>query len=78
MEPVLAALHELVAIARGQRTDGWVGLKSVAAHLDMSYDYVEKKIVTQPTFPLPARVNGTGHPRWRLSEVDRWMQTQQA
>lgn len=76
MEPVVAALHELIAIARGQRNDGWVGMQAVAEHLDMDYNHVAKKVVTHPKFPLPARINGTGHPRWKLSEIDAWMRSQ--
>lgn len=53
----------------------WLSLTSVATHIDVSYDHAKKRVVTHPTFPQPARPNG-GHPRWRRSEVDAWMQSQ--
>lgn len=76
-EAVLSALHELIAVTRGQRNDAWLRLEGIADHIDMSSDHVAKRIVTHPTFPKPARANGTGHARWLRSEVDAWMRSQQ-
>lgn len=77
MEQLLSAMHELIAATRGQRNDGWLRVAGIAQHLDMSVDHVEKRVITQPTFPRPARIGGTGHARWQRSEIDAWMRSQQ-
>lgn len=57
-------------------SDVWLGIAKLALHLDYEQDHVAKRIVTDPTFPTPARIKGIGHPRWRQSEVDAWMEGQ--
>jgi predicted DNA-binding transcriptional regulator AlpA len=51
--------------------------EAVAEYMDMSYAHVTKRVITQPDFPKPARLNGTGYPRWLRSEVAAWMRSQQ-
>lgn len=71
-EPVLGALHELIAAVRGAMSDGMLRVEGVAEYLDFTIDYTQKNIITLPDFPKPFRLNGRGNPRWLKSAVAAW------
>jgi predicted DNA-binding transcriptional regulator AlpA len=54
------------------REDGdcLIGVAEVAALIGMSLSWVEKH-----TKVLPPRVSVEGNPKWRKSEIDRWVKT---
>ena len=73
----LTALH-VCALASGSRRpantmaceagERLLTVSDVAARIVMSVSWVEKH-----TADLPARVSVVGNPRWRKSDVDRWI-----
>lgn len=71
-DPMLSAMHELIAAVRGSMSDGMLRVEGVAEYLDMSVDHVQKCVITQPDFPAPFRLNGRGNPRWLRSAVAAW------
>jgi predicted DNA-binding transcriptional regulator AlpA len=72
IDPLLGAIHELIAATHRVHHDSYLPITGVAAFLAMSVDQTQKRIVTQPDFPAPFRLNGIGKPRWLRSAVAAW------
>ena len=54
----------------------WLDADAVGRMLSLSGRVVRERIALRADFPRPARVGGTGHPRWNAAEVDAWMRRQ--
>ncbi len=76
---VLQRLDALVAttLANSLPLDArWLDAESVGAMLSLTGVQVRQRLVARPDFPKPARIDGVGHPRWKASEITKWMKTQ--
>lgn len=49
----------------------WLDARAVGAQLGYSARYVTEHLVCRADFPKPSRK--TGRPRWKVSEIDAWM-----
>lgn len=45
---------------------------TIADRLGFTRKYVEERIVSHPTFPVPLEITDGGRPRWIASEVIAW------
>jgi predicted DNA-binding transcriptional regulator AlpA len=54
----------------------WIDAEAIARMLGYEVRVVRERLAKKPGFPVPMRVNGTGHPRWRVDEVERWAESQ--
>lgn len=52
--------------------------KDIASRLDVSVDYLRKKVETRPDFPKPAFRLSREMVRWEAVDIDRWMSRQKA
>jgi len=55
----------------------WLDTEGVGAMLGYSTAQVRDRLSQREDFPKPARIDG-GHPRWKASEIDEWMERQRA
>jgi predicted DNA-binding transcriptional regulator AlpA len=54
----------------------WLDAEAVGMMLGYKTRIVRERIACLPGFPVPARINGRGLPRWNAAEVDAWMRAQ--
>lgn len=56
-----------------------LSIADIAEHTGFSVDHVKRRIVCLPDFPrairIPSPTGGKGHPRWRETEVDEWLES---
>lgn len=50
----------------------WLDAEGVGLILSLSARVVRERIALIPGFPVPLRIGGAGHPRWRRDEVEEW------
>lgn len=75
---IAAKLDELINIQRASLIPidhRWLDAAGVAAMLGYSADHVRQRLACLPGFPKASRPNN-GNPRWKASEVERWMERQ--
>jgi predicted DNA-binding transcriptional regulator AlpA len=78
-DAVVEKLNELIAVTKAGAIpleDRWIDVVEVAAMLGFKPRYVLEKVACRPDFPKPMRIDGTGHPRWKASEVNVWAEKQ--
>jgi len=76
---ITAKLDELITAVRSESmptSRRWIDAAGIAAMLGFSPRQVAERIVCKPDFPKPFRLGGHGHPRWRMSEVEEWIERQ--
>ncbi|WP_148716840.1 helix-turn-helix transcriptional regulator [Chitinolyticbacter meiyuanensis] len=74
-DAMLQKLDQLIAATKAASIpyeSRWLDADGVGAMLCYSGRQVLETIACRPEFPKPLRVNGSGHPRWLASEVQRW------
>lgn len=74
-DTVARKLDELIAVTRAASVpvkERWLDAAGVAALLSVSAAHVLERIAPRPGFPAALRIGGTGHPRWKASEVLEW------
>lgn len=54
----------------------WISASEVAEIVGYKERVVREKLAKLPHFPVPMRVDGKGHPRWRRDEIERWAEQQ--
>ena len=54
----------------------WLDAAGVGALLSLAPRVVREKVALLPGFPVPMRIAGVGHPRWRKDEVLEWAEQQ--
>ncbi len=54
----------------------WLNTAGVAERLGTSPRQVRERLALRPGFPVAMRPGGTGHPRWRVDEIDAWAEEQ--
>jgi len=54
----------------------WIDAEQVGKVLGYKTRVVREKLAKRSDFPLPMRVGGEGHPRWRRDEIERWAESQ--
>lgn len=78
-ELLLEKIDILIAATRAASVpfdSRWLDVEGVAALLGYGPRHVMERIACRPDFPSPLRVNGTGHPRWKATEVLQWAEQQ--
>ena len=78
-EDLSSKLDELISVIRADKipeSRRWVDLDGIAAMLNYSKRHVCERVVCLPDFPKPVRISGVGLPRWKLTEVDAWIERQ--
>lgn len=76
---ILTKLDELIAATKAASLPldaRWLDAEGVASLLSFKPRYVLENIANRPDFPAPLRLDGSGHPRWRASEVIEWAMAQ--
>lgn len=56
----------------------WIDAEQVGKVLGYKTRVVREKLAKKPGFPVPMRVDGEGHPRWRRDEIERWAESQRS
>lgn len=56
----------------------WIDAAEVGTILGYTERVVREKLAKRPGFPVPLRIEGKGHPRWRRDEIERWAEIQRA
>lgn len=77
---VIEALERIEAAVRQGSVPAsyrWIDAAGVAAMIGMSTRHLAERVAYRPDFPKPARVAG-GERKWRMDEVQRWMEAQRA
>lgn len=72
---VLEKLDQLIAVSREAAIpleSRWLDAEGVAAMLSFKPRYVLEKLACRTDFPKPLRIDGSGHPRWRATDIQRW------
>lgn len=81
LSAVMSRLDELVIATKasiipfGER---YIDADGIALMLHFKPRYVLEVLTKRPGFPAPLRVDGTGHPRWKVAEISAWAETQRA
>lgn len=78
MDAIITKLDELIAATKAATIPPqtrYVDAEGIASLLQFKPRYVAEQIVNRPDFPAPFRLDGTGHPRWPLVEVLKWVQS---
>lgn len=73
---IIAKLDELIAATRVTAAK-WLDAEGVGARISRHPRYVLERLAPLPSFPKACRPNG-GHPVWKASEIDEWMERQRA
>lgn len=73
---IAAKLDELIAATRATQAV-WLDAAGVGARISETRRYVLERLAPLPDFPKPSRPGGFGQPRWKASEIDRWMERHQ-
>lgn len=71
---VVYKLDELIR-ATSQQHAVWLDAEGVGARISRTHRYVLERLAPLPDFPKAYRPNG-GHPVWKASEIDEWMESQ--
>lgn len=74
-DALIAKIEELIAVTRAASIpvrERWLDAEGIAAMLSFKPRYVLENLSCRPDFPKPLRLDGTGHPRWKASEVLDW------
>lgn len=56
----------------------WIDAEAVGKVLGYKARVIREKVCKLPGFPVPMRVAGKGHPRWRRDEIERYAELMQS
>lgn len=79
-EVLIAKLDELIAATKAAAIpleSRWLDAEGVAALLSFKPRYVLEHLSCREDFPKPMRVDRTGHPRWRVTDIEDWARQHQ-
>ena len=54
----------------------WLDAAGIGTILSLTPRVVRERVALMPGFPVPMRIAGVGHPRWRRDEVLEWAEQQ--
>jgi predicted DNA-binding transcriptional regulator AlpA len=66
---VLIATIKTTSLPQNYR---WLDAEDVGVMLGFSARQVLERLAIRDDFPAPMRVDGTGHPRWSITEINDW------
>lgn len=71
---IIEKLDELIAATKAPPRE-WLDINQLADYMGYSVEHVRQRFIVLADFPTPSRPNG-GHPRWQVSAVRAWMESQ--